>query len=118
FRLLYPCAWMQILIIVISCVCGVRYVQSKAEVNIEQFSVNISKRMGITSLVILISLLIVLPILNKTFNNALLNIFAVFFRVGSLVFGGGHVVLPMIELELVPLGLLSSVEFFVGSGMA
>src|SRR5699024_3597019 len=76
--LLYPSAWMQILIIV----------------------------------------LIVLPILNNTFNNALLNIFDVFFRVGSLVFGGGHVVLPMIERELVPLGLLSSGEFLAGYGMA
>src|SRR5699024_4509092 len=106
--LLYPSAWMQILIIVLAGLFGFRYFQNKAEVNIEQFSVNISKRMGITSLVILISLLIVLPILNNTFNNALLNIFDVFFRVGSLVFGGGHVVLPMIERELVPLGLLSS----------
>src|SRR5699024_5064052 len=42
----------------------------------------------------------------------------VFFRVGSLVFGGGHVVLPMIERELVPLGLLSSGEFLAGYGMA
>src|SRR5699024_7885770 len=36
----------------------------------------------------------------------------------SLVFGGGHVVLPMIERELVPLGLLSSGEFLAGYGMA
>ena len=85
--LLYPSAWMQILIIVLAGLFGFRYFQDKAEVNIEQFSVNISKRMGITSLVMLISLLIVLPILNNTFNNALLNIFDVFFRVGSLVFG-------------------------------
>lgn len=116
--LLYPSAWMQILIIVLAGLFGFRYFQNKAEVNIEQFSVNISKRMGITSLVMLISLLIVLPILNNTFNNALLNIFDVFFRVGSLVFGGGHVVLPMIERELVPLGLLSSGEFLAGYGMA
>ena len=116
--LLYPSAWMQILIIVLAGLFGFRYFQDKAEVNIEQFSVNISKRMGITSLVMLISLLIVLPILNNTFNNALLNIYDVFFRVGSLVFGGGHVVLPMIERELVPLGLLSSGEFLAGYGMA
>src|SRR5699024_1634064 len=92
--------------------------QDKAEVNIEQFSVNISKRMGITSLVMLISLLIVLPILNNTFNNSLVNIFDVFFRVGSLVFGGGHVVLLMIERELVPQGFLSPDAFLAGYGMA
>src|SRR5699024_80655 len=52
------------------------------------------------------------------FNHSLLNIFDIFFRVGSLVFGGGHVVLPMIERELVPLGLMSSGEFLAGYGMA
>src|SRR5699024_1910857 len=57
--LLYPSAWMQILIIVLAGLFGFRYFPNKAEVNIEQFSVNISKRIGITSLVILISLLIV-----------------------------------------------------------
>src|SRR5690625_6954794 len=88
--LLYPSAWVQILIIVTAGLVGFKYFQDKAEVNIEQFSMNISKRMGITSLIMLISLLIVLPILNNTFNNALLNIFDVFFRVGSLVFGGGQ----------------------------
>src|SRR5699024_12803508 len=67
--LLYPSAWMQILIIVLAGLFGFRYFQNKAEVNIEQFSVNISKRMGITSLVMLISLLIVLPILNNTFRS-------------------------------------------------
>src|SRR5690625_2831474 len=56
--LLYPSAWMQILIIVLAGLSGFRYFQDKAEVNIQQFSVNISKRMGITSLVMLISLLI------------------------------------------------------------
>jgi chromate transporter len=72
----------------------------------------------VASLSILIGTLILLPILNNTFNSSLLNIFDIFFRVGSLVFGGGHVVLPMIERELVPLGLLSADEFLAGYGMA
>src|SRR5699024_12014438 len=46
-----------------------------------------------------------------------INIFDVFFRVGSLVFGGGHVVLPMIERELVPQGFLSPDAFLAGYGM-
>src|SRR5699024_11264735 len=61
--LLYPSAWMQILIIVLAGLFGFRYFQNKAEVNIEQFSVNISKRIGITSLVMLFSLFIVFVIL-------------------------------------------------------
>ena len=116
--LLYPSAWIQILIIFAAGLVGLKFFQDKSESKIEPFHVDISKRMGITSLLILVSALIILPILNNTFNNALLNIFDVFFRVGSLVFGGGHVVLPMIERELVPLGLLSSGEFLAGYGMA
>src|SRR5699024_4134916 len=106
--LLYPSAWIQILIIIIAGLVGLKLFQNKAESNIESFDMNISKRMGITALLVLISALMVLPILNNIFNHSLLNIFDIFFRVGSLVFGGGHVVLPMIERELVPLGLMSS----------
>src|SRR5699024_5096202 len=47
--LLYPSAWMQILIIVLARLFGFPHCKKKAEANIEQFSVNISKRMGITS---------------------------------------------------------------------
>src|SRR5699024_5350549 len=51
-------------------------------------------------------------------NNPLVSIFDTFFRVGSLVFGGGHVVLPMIEREIVPQGLISPDAFLAGYGMA
>src|SRR5699024_84111 len=70
------------------------------------------------SLLILVGALIVLPILNNALNNSLINIFDVFFRVGSLVFVGGHVVLPMIERELVPQGFLSPDAYLTGYGMA
>src|SRR5699024_8937952 len=116
--LLYQSAWMQILIIVLAGLFGFRYFQNKSVVNIEKFSVNISNRMDITSFVMLITLFIILPILYYSFNYALRNIFDVFFRGGSLVFGGGDVVLSMIERELVHLGLLSSGEFLAGFGMA
>ncbi|WP_010529767.1 chromate efflux transporter [Lentibacillus jeotgali] len=116
--LLYPSAWMQILIILVAGLLGLTFFKDKAESNVQPFSINISKKLGLTSLGILISMLIILPLLNSTSNNPLLNIFDIFFRVGSLVFGGGHVVLPMIEREVVPTGLLSANEFLAGYGMA
>jgi chromate transporter len=116
--LLYPSAWIQILIIVAAGLLGLKLFKDKAHSKIEPFHVSISKKMGVASLSILIGTLILLPILNNTFNSSLLNIFDIFFRVGSLVFGGGHVVLPMIERELVPQGLLSADEFLAGYGMA
>ncbi len=116
--LVAPSAWIQILIIVAAGLLGWKLFKDKAESKIESFHVSISKKTGLASLSVLIGLLIFLPILNNTFNSSLLNIFDVFFRVGSLVFGGGHVVLPMIERELVPQGLLSADEFLAGYGMA
>ncbi|WP_163970399.1 chromate efflux transporter [Oceanobacillus halotolerans] len=116
--LLYPSAWMQILIILGAGLLGLKLFTDKAESNVQPFSVNISKKLGLTSLGILISLLIILPLLNRVSDNPLLTIFDTFFRVGSLVFGGGHVVLPMIEREVVPTGLLTANEFLAGYGMA
>ena len=39
-----------------------------------------------------------------------------FYRAGSLVFGGGHVVLPLLEREFVPTGLISEADFLAGYG--
>lgn len=116
--LIYPSAWMQILIILGAGLFGLKLFKAKAESNVKPFSVNISKSTGIISLSILVVSLIALPIITKLTNNPLVSIFDTFFRVGSLVFGGGHVVLPMIEREIVPQGLLSPDTFLAGYGMA
>ncbi|SFB36006.1 chromate transporter [Lentibacillus halodurans] len=116
--LLYPFAWMQILIILGAGLLGLNLFKHKAESNVKSFSINISKKAGIFSLSILVIFLIVLPIITRVTNNPFVNLFDIFFRVGSLVFGGGHVVLPMIEREVVPQGLLSPDEFLAGYGMA
>ncbi|WP_085505322.1 chromate efflux transporter [Thalassobacillus devorans] len=116
--LLYPSAWMQILIIVAAGLLGVRLFKDKAEPKVQTFHVNISKKLGITSLGILVFTLVVMPVLTNLTDNPLLSIFDTFFRVGSLVFGGGHVVLPMIEREVVPQGWLTANEFLAGYGMA
>ncbi|MGP4069210.1 chromate efflux transporter [Halobacillus sp. B29] len=116
--LLYPSAWIQIVIILAAGLLGLSWFKDKAESKIEPFDVSISKKTGVLSLTILGVSLVSLPIITSLVNNPLLHIFDIFFRVGSLVFGGGHVVLPMIERELVPQGLLSPDEFLAGYGMA
>src|SRR5699024_2085406 len=113
-----PSAWMQILIILAAGLLGLKLFQDKAASKIESFHVKISKKAGVTSLLILVGALIVLPILNNALNNSLINIFYVFFRVGSLVSGCAHVVLPMIERELVPLGFLPPYAFLAGYELA
>lgn len=50
--------------------------------------------------------------------NPALDIFDWFYRVGSLVFGGGHVVLPLLEREVVAPGWVTHDQFLAGYGVA
>ena len=116
--LIYPNAWIQILTILLGGLIGYFLFKNKPENKMTGFKFNLTRKMAIISFSTLIGLLVLLPILNSLFDNQYLNIFDIFFRVGSIVFGGGHVVLPMIEREVVPTGLISADEFLAGYGMA
>ncbi len=59
-------------------------------------------------------LLIALPILGYYIQAPLLTLTESFYRAGSFVFGGGHVVLPLLEKEVVPSGLVSEELFLAG----
>ena len=62
-------------------------------------------------------LLVGLPFLAQD-GGLLLRLADIFYRAGALVFGGGHVVLPLLEADLVPRGLISPDSFLAGYGMA
>src|SRR5699024_10701670 len=76
--LLYPSAWMQILIILAAGFLGLKLFQNKAASMIESFHVKISKKAGIISLLILVGALIVLPILHTAFIHPLIILFFLF----------------------------------------
>jgi chromate transporter len=61
--------------------------------------------------------LVVLPLL-ATQSNEFVSMFDRFYRSGALVFGGGHVVLPLLFNEFVPPGLVGETDFFIGYGAA
>lgn len=63
-------------------------------------------------------LLVALPILSAATHNPVIDIADRFYRTGSLVFGGGHVVLPLLEGELVAPGLIDRDLFLAGYGAA
>jgi len=58
------------------------------------------------------------PVFSKLSGLENWNIFANFYRSGALVFGGGHVVLPLLQADFVPTGFLSEEQFLVGYGVA
>ena len=71
-----------------------------------------------SALVLFLALLLVLPGLASLTDSRELVVFDSFYRSGSLVFGGGHVVLPLLRAELVPRGWLTDAQFLAGYGAA
>ena len=79
---------------------------------------NLPKKLGLVSLSLFFLLLTILPIASSITNNLWLKMFDSFYRSGSLVFGGGHVVLPLLKNEFVPSGLISPDNFLTGYAAA
>ncbi|PTI76812.1 chromate efflux transporter [Staphylococcus succinus] len=79
---------------------------------------HLPKRVGVISITLFITLLIMLPIASSLTNNIWIKMFDSFYRSGSLVFGGGHVVLPLLEKEFVPQALISPDHFIAGYAAA
>ncbi len=73
-------------------------------------------RFGLLSVVLFAVLLFGLPFLTEWYTDPLLGVFSSFYHSGSLVFGGGHVVLPLLEAEIVGNGLVSENSFLAGYG--
>jgi chromate transporter len=71
-----------------------------------------------TALVAFFALLVLLPTLAATSQSRSVAVFDSFYRSGSLVFGGGHVVLPLLRAEVVPNGWVDDDEFLAGYGAA
>jgi chromate transporter len=70
------------------------------------------------ALVTFLALLVALPLLAAMNGSRTLAMADSFYRAGSLVFGGGHVVLPLLRAELVPHGWISDETFLAGYGFA
>src|SRR5262249_36571485 len=71
-----------------------------------------------TMLAIFFVLLVGLPLLASTTPFQTVKLFDAFYRAGSLVFGGGHVVLPLLQASVVPPGWVTNDAFLAGYGAA
>jgi chromate transporter len=76
----------------------------------------VSKRAGVIAWIIFFVLLLGLPVIRPLAESHSLDVFDSFFRVGSLVFGGGHVVLPLLQAEVVGRGWITNEQFVAGYG--
>lgn len=116
--LAWPTAIGQVIIVVVAGIVGWRlFSEGQPESGlVQQFP--IGRAVAVSSLALFGILLVGLPLATQFSSNNHLQVFDSFFRAGSLVFGGGHVVLPLLQAQVVPPGWVGNQEFIAGYGAA
>lgn len=116
--LLWQTAYTQVGIILLSAMIGYFIFKQPEEKDDSRIHFPISRRFAIFCLLLFFGLLVGLPILRDVTSLQWISMVDSFYRSGSLVFGGGHVVLPLLEHEFVPAGSISKETFLAGYGAA
>ncbi|WP_338787667.1 chromate transporter [Metabacillus sp. FJAT-53654] len=114
--LLWQTAYIQVAVILIAAIIGFALYKHHKSEEESTISFPVSRRFAIICLILFFGLLILLPILSEMTSVSWIAMFDSFYRSGALVFGGGHVVLPLLEKEFVPTGWLSEEAFLTGYG--
>ncbi len=118
FVLLVPSAWGQVGVIAIAAVLGLLLFKPQQGAAHDPLPISMRRRVGLFWLTLFFALLMGLPLSTTLFPNQALSMVDAFYRAGSLVFGGGHVVLPLLQAEVVPSGWVSNDAFLAGYGAA
>lgn len=114
--LAWPSAAGQLSSIAIAGLIGLAIFPETASSSISRMRFPVGEKTGIAAWVIFFALLLGLPLLRQLQPGHVLEVFDSFFRVGSLVFGGGHVVLPLLQAEVVGPGWITNEQFVAGYG--
>jgi chromate transporter len=116
--LLWPTTWGQVGMITGAAVVGWLVFKPVQDASHDPLPIAVNRRLAAALLVLFAVLLIALPILLRIWPSQALALTDAFFRAGALVFGGGHVVLPLLQAEVVPSGWLTNETFLAGYGAA
>ena len=115
--------YAQLIVIVLGALLGIALCRTTTPVSIaathehtQEFRV--SRLAGAVALILFCLLLFGLPALMTFDSTSAIRVFDAFYRSGALVFGGGHVVLPLLQQETVARGWVSSNDFLAGYGAA
>lgn len=111
-------SFMQIGAILLGGVAGLLVYRTPAPVLDAPMPIPVSRRVGVASLTAFVLLLLGLPVLLRFTSHPAVALFNAFYRSGALVFGGGHVVLPLLRDAFVPPGWVSDSTFLAGYGAA
>ena len=111
-------AWAQVLVLALAALVGLWTLAPGQGAVHEPLPIPVGRRAGMAWLALFVALLLGLPWAAAVFPHATLAVADAFYRAGSLVFGGGHVVLPLLQAELVPTGWVDQDTFLAGYGAA
>ena len=113
--LVSPLPWVQPLALLLAGLLGWWRLQTPELGAGDGLPAPLSRRAGATLLLLTLTLLIALPLLATASPRPDLALFDLFTRAGALVFGGGHVVLPLLQAGVVP-KYLDAGTFVAGYG--
>lgn len=113
-----PTAWGQVGAIAAGAVAGAWLLKPAPLSAAEPARFRVGKRAALFAWIVFFALLGGLPLARQAAGTPALELFDSFYRSGALVFGGGHVVLPLLRNEVVPPGWVSDDVFLAGYGAA
>ncbi len=113
-----PSALGQIAVIVLGGMLGWLLLPGATHEDRAPLAVPLSRGIAIGALVLFAALLLGLPLVAGATTSHSIKLIDSFYRSGSLVFGGGHVVLPLLQQQVVPPGWVDNDTFLAGYGAA
>ena len=116
--LAYPNPFVQVGVIVLGGIVGLIFFRAKPRTNHVTLGTEVNRGLAISALALFFIGLIGLPLIAAAYQSQTLDLIDSFYRSGSLVFGGGHVVLPLLQSEVVPPGWITDDSFLAGYGAA
>ena len=116
--ILFPYTWLQLLVILVGGIAGFYLFEESENQRAVHAPSDVKMSLARICLGSFFALLIILPLWAAASGSEIVAIADVFYRAGSLVFGGGHVVLPLLDDYTVGAGWLGEKEFLAGYGAA
>ncbi|CAA2137123.1 chromate efflux transporter [Hyphomicrobium sp. ghe19] len=111
-------SWAQIAAIALGAIGGLLLCRDDSKTVRGALRFPVSRRDGAISLALFTGFLLLPPVIAAATGDHTVRFFDAFFRSGALVFGGGHVVLPLLQNAVVAPGLVHNQDFLAGYGLA
>jgi chromate transporter len=108
----------QIAAIVLGASTGLRLCRGESAPVSGRLTFPVSRRSGAAALILFAALFLAPPVIAGGSGRQGIALFDAFYRSGALVFGGGHVVLPLLQAAVVTPGWVTNEVFLAGYGVA